>query len=265
MDQPDPVIFRASTFFNPEVRKNNLYWTEYLIPNNCIYSIEGNLALKNNVGLKGGFSFYRGGEKNDFTEGDVTIIKLYQRHLSNVLKYYGDTADSTSILFMLENYNCVGVAILDSRYDIMRSSNTFKNLVNKKQNKINIVGKMRQLAIKLVKSGENSAEYKFEEEAVYLEMTRLPADSKAEGGQFSCLLYDLSHFSNQTLYQAKEKYVLTSREFEIIQAILKGKSNEEIAEELYLSLPTVKKYLASIYSKMEIKNQKQIFDKLKLI
>ena len=75
----------------------------------------------------------------------------------------------------------------------------------------------------------------------------------------------MSYFFQQTLIKAKEKYYLTPREFDIIKEVLKGKKNEEIAANLYISIPSVKKYLASIYSKMEIKTQKQIFEKLKLI
>ena len=267
MDQPEPIVFKSSAFFDQEERKNNVYWTEYLIPSNCIYSIEGNLKLKNDTGLKGGFSFYRGKEKNDFSDTEIAIIRILQPHISNVLKYYGNQADSTSILFLLENYNCVGLAIADKHFDIIRSNDTFQFLASEKYKGVNIENRIYDLCAKLAKSEDDSIEHKFDDEAMYLEIRKVPSGSYTQlgGGQFSCLLYDLSYFSTHTLNQAKKKYILTDREFDILQSVLKGKSNDEIAEELYLSLPTVKKYLASIYSKMEIKNQKQIFDKLKLL
>lgn len=267
MDQKEPIVFKSSTFFNQDERKNNVYWTEYLIPSNCIYSIEGNLKLKNDTELKGGFSFYRGKEKQDFSNTEVAIIKILQPHISNVLKYYGNQADSTSILFQLENYSCVGLSVIDKNLDIVKSNDTFRSLITDKYKDANIECKVKDLCAQLTKSKEDAIEYKFDDEAMHLEIRKVPQDSYTQlgGGEFSCLLYDLSHFSSHTLNQAKEKYQLTDREFDIIKAVLKGKSNDEIAAELYLSLPTVKKYLASIYSKMEIKNQKQIFEKLKLL
>jgi DNA-binding NarL/FixJ family response regulator len=44
----------------------------------------------------------------------------------------------------------------------------------------------------------------------------------------------------------------TSREQEIIRMLVRGASNKEIAETLYLSMGTVKNYISQIYSKAEI-------------
>ena len=78
----------------------NVYWTDYLIPSNCVYSLEGNLQIKTHK-IKGAFNFYRGEEKTDFSEKDVALMALLQPHLSNVLKYYGEEKDATSIFFCL--------------------------------------------------------------------------------------------------------------------------------------------------------------------
>lgn len=48
----------------------------------------------------------------------------------------------------------------------------------------------------------------------------------------------------------KETYVLTEREIEIAQALMKGLSSKEIANSLYLTQGTVKNYLSSIYTKI---------------
>lgn len=266
MDQGSPVIFRSSTFFNHELRKETTYWKEYLVPNNCIYSVEGNLSIKSNKNLKGGFCFYRGAEKSDFTEQDLRIIKFFQPHLSNIFKYYGNEADSSSIIFMLDNYSYVGLGMLDKQYSIIRCNNSFQKFLDG-ENSYDIQSKIKQLCRNLTNGTSNkiSMEYKFDETPIFLEVSKVPNATEKDESQFSCMIYDISYFFNHTLNQAKETYALTPREFDIVQAVLKGRSNEEIAKELYLSLPTVKKYLASIYSKMEIKNQKQIFEKLKLL
>lgn len=46
-----------------------------------------------------------------------------------------------------------------------------------------------------------------------------------------------------------KKYFLTSRETEIAYLVLKGYSNAKIAQELYVSIPTVKKHLSAIFDK----------------
>ncbi|HUM28044.1 MAG TPA: helix-turn-helix transcriptional regulator, partial [Anaerolineales bacterium] len=48
------------------------------------------------------------------------------------------------------------------------------------------------------------------------------------------------------------KHGITDREREIIVKVMQGKSNEEIARELFISLATVKTHLHNIYRKIGI-------------
>lgn len=59
---------------------------------------------------------------------------------------------------------------------------------------------------------------------------------------------------------AKSKYIdnLTSREIEIVKLIGKGKSNKEIASELFLSEGTVKNYITNILSKLYLRDRTQV-------
>lgn len=55
--------------------------------------------------------------------------------------------------------------------------------------------------------------------------------------------------------QAAERAKITSREQEIIDFILEGYTNEEIADLLFISANTVKKHLSNIYIKLGIKSR----------
>jgi len=50
---------------------------------------------------------------------------------------------------------------------------------------------------------------------------------------------------------------LTNREFEILMLIAEGKTNQEIAEELFIGLKTVKTHVSNILSKLEIQDRTQ--------
>lgn len=50
-------------------------------------------------------------------------------------------------------------------------------------------------------------------------------------------------------------YDFTERELEIIELMLKGFSNKEICETLYLSVGTVKNYMSTIYSKLGVNDR----------
>lgn len=271
LDRPNPFVFKSTDFFNMEKRTETEYWKDYLVPTNCIYSIDGNIQLKNPHGLLGMFCFYRNGNRSDFTDKDLYFARLLQPHLSNVFKYYMEYDDSDNLPIMMDNYNCVGVCLIDENMQIIRSNNKFKEIEHEHPGIIS--SKIISMCCDLNKNDNNGEklfnEYKFDESPIFLEVDKISETQynkdKKNDVRYSCLVYDLSYFFQQTLMNAKEKYFLTPREFEIITKILKGKKNEDIAAELYLSIPSVKKYLASIYSKMEIKTQKQIFEKLKLL
>lgn len=271
LDRSNPLVFKSTDFFNMEQREKTEYWKDYLLPTNCIYSIDGNIQLNSSKGLLGQFCFYRNGGRSDFTDDELQVAKMLQPHLSNVFKHYTEYDYPNEIPFLMENYNCAGICLIDGNFQIARSNNKFKTLEHDHAGIIS--NKLQSLCCDLKKNEGNQdklyEEYKFDETPVFLEVSKLPTilgnRTQQSNIQYCGVAYDLSYFFQQTLMQAKEKYYLTAREFEIIKLVLKGRKNEEIAAELYLSTPSVKKHLASIYSKMEIKTQKQIFEKLKLI
>ncbi len=55
-----------------------------------------------------------------------------------------------------------------------------------------------------------------------------------------------------------EKYDINDKEKEIIELIAEGRSNKEIATELYLSEGTVRNYLSSILEKLNLRDRTQL-------
>lgn len=60
------------------------------------------------------------------------------------------------------------------------------------------------------------------------------------------------------LNRFSSEYRITSREQEIIKLIIQGKTNKEIAGELFLSTQTVKNYIHKIFKKIHVKNRGQL-------
>ncbi len=68
-----------------------------------------------------------------------------------------------------------------------------------------------------------------------------------------------------TLENLYQKYGISKREKQIIAEICKGKTNQEIAEELFISLQTVKDHTYNIFRKVNVRNRvqlTQVFSKL---
>lgn len=57
------------------------------------------------------------------------------------------------------------------------------------------------------------------------------------------------------------KLNLTEREYDVLQLIVKGHSNADIAEHLFLSVSTVKTHVSNLFVKMNVKNRTQAMEK----
>lgn len=61
-----------------------------------------------------------------------------------------------------------------------------------------------------------------------------------------------------------DRFNITSREKEVLILIIKGKSYNQVCEELFISLPTVKTHITRIYKKMNIKNKVELINLLNI-
>lgn len=66
-------------------------------------------------------------------------------------------------------------------------------------------------------------------------------------------------FPRSTPAEIAAVYSLTPRESEVLVLLLQGKSNRQIAESLFVSLPTVKTHLARIFEKTGAGNRLEVF------
>jgi len=78
---------------------------------------------------------------------------------------------------------------------------------------------------------------------------------------FIMLSYEDNEVKNSSLQQ-KPDTKLTVRERQILNLIVQGKTNQEIAEELYISIDTVKKYLSVLFEKFNVKNRTSLMYKI---
>ena len=61
----------------------------------------------------------------------------------------------------------------------------------------------------------------------------------------------------------KEKFLLSTRELEVLEQLSKGLKNQAIADNLFLSISTVKKHIENIYTKLQAHNRIEALQKAK--
>lgn len=60
-----------------------------------------------------------------------------------------------------------------------------------------------------------------------------------------------------------EKLELSRRELEVLELMARGLSNQEIAEQLFVSLNTIKTHSSNLFSKLDVKRRTQAIEKAK--
>jgi DNA-binding CsgD family transcriptional regulator len=87
------------------------------------------------------------------------------------------------------------------------------------------------------------------------------------------IMISLISWKKYRLSQAKKQWDLSQicsesniskREKEIIELVIRGKTNKEIADELYISTKTVKYHLYNVFQKMGVKNRLQLINSIRL-
>jgi DNA-binding NarL/FixJ family response regulator len=68
----------------------------------------------------------------------------------------------------------------------------------------------------------------------------------------------LRHFADAGAIRAGGTDVLSDREEEIVGAVARGRTNQEIADELFISVSTVKSHLANIQTKLGLRNRVEV-------
>ncbi len=71
--------------------------------------------------------------------------------------------------------------------------------------------------------------------------------------------------SNQNTgpYNRTKRVELSSRELEILHLLIKGHTNKNIAEQLFISTHTAKRHTENIYRKLQVHNRIGLFQKAK--
>lgn len=263
-----PVMFRSSDIFLIGERKKTNYYQDHLEPAKMHHSIEGNLYVGNN-GYVVGLGIHKSREYEDFTLRELDIMKLIRPHLSRIAQRLCENKSTATEIFdtssVLSSSDKIGIWIWNWQIELVEEKIGGNDFIHNHEDELkNILQTLcRSLRNNIEKDTEPSNQYRMKskiiisEKSYYVDIVYRPELEK-EQGVFAAILYDYTGIIDNIMFDMKEKFSLTEREYDVFQCMVKGMSNQEIQDHLYISMPTVKKHLTNIYHKLGVEGRHQL-------
>lgn len=270
---PQPIMFRSSDIFLQAERKKTDYYQKMLEPAKMHFSIEGNLYVEGN-GYIVGLGIHRSRERGDFSQRELEIIKLARPHLSRVAQKFCeekraavDIIDPTAVLSGSDE---VGIWVWNWEAELIGENVGDNDFLQKHGDELKKI--LQTLCVRLrqnIESGARASSSPFHmkskiiisEKSYYVDLA-YRREAEREEGVFVAILYDYTGIIDNIMEDMKEKFNLSQREYDVFQCVVKGMSNQEIQEALFISLPTVKKHLSNIYQKVGVDGRRQLMNSI---
>ncbi|MFD2131666.1 response regulator transcription factor [Pseudogracilibacillus auburnensis] len=211
-----------------------------------------------NKSIYGGIGFSRFKGDKPFTHKDKQILQALSIHLQHVVKHSMVMKEYEAENYFLKRMKSDELGIIQ---------------VNENQN-ISFYNEVAQKIIETIYPDTSVEEFFQTSLTSYLPEGESPIHISINGWKMKIMLqkkrYSISKNYSIYLYPQEKKdknddlrTLLSKRELEIFDFVLKGYTNEQIANELWISINTVKKHLQNMYEKTEVSNRTSLIFKLK--
>lgn len=220
------------------------------------------LSKKDNVQFTKGGDLFSGYENSNLADAEWRRLLKFENSLK---KNYENKNDSGAFVTQIKNYTKDSVQILMVKLIGIKQLEN-KNLLEKDITKH--PNYYLALLEELMESELDRSEYHFLER----KLAYLTQDVVEKKYQFSKAVNILSAIVIAGLLffviALKRKRTLiivdlSKQEKNVHALILAGKSNKEIANELFISLSTVKTHITSIYSKLKVSSRQELFQRIR--
>jgi DNA-binding NarL/FixJ family response regulator len=167
------------------------------------------------------------------------------------LQVVAEAADGVAALRALETHSA-DVLLLDLRMPLLDGLGCLEKVLER-------FPEVRVLILSVDDNPESAVEALRRGASGYVIKSVRPADLAAAIRQTACgtVMIGGPHVTRAMTPPPAREHVLTEREEQVLRLVAEGKTNAEIARELFISVKTVKFHLTSIYAKLGVANRTQ--------
>jgi DNA-binding CsgD family transcriptional regulator len=243
-----PVVYTARDFFEGRVRVGDEPRSLFLTENRDFHTACLRIVYKEK--FLGEIYLHRSCGGPPFSEEDVFCLKLLQPHISTVI------SNIHALLALRQTESAgrskCGLCLLDEHLSV-----TGTNACGLDMLKIttvfgsSLLYHVKEMCAELTREGTDGKSSVFK---------TLQGDIKAEvsrAGSQSKFVVEMESLSKDPL-ASDYKYKFSKREAEIIDALIQGKNNRQIAQSIRLSPNTIKTHVKNIFKKAGVGNRTEL-------
>lgn len=216
---------------------------------------------------------YKTIDSGDFTEREKELFQYIGRAFnhSKILfsKFFNQQRKLQSVSAYCDE-SSIGFAIVDSEGKLLQSNLAFMNFSAKLSSGLT-KGEITKDIIFAVTGTDKLPEGNYFREEAHVDGINIIIQKKkvvlfmcAENLFFITLQKDKrERISDVNSVALSSRYGLTRRETDVVLLVAKGYNNQEISEELFIGLSTVKTHISNIYSKLTVNSRTELLMKLR--
>lgn len=250
--------FEKTEYYNDFLKKGKLYH-------------QVSLYLKSKDRLIGAIGILRPKENGDFSHREIIMLNNINRFVSQSLDAflnYSITKQKKELLEECTNEMPAGLITLDSSLNVMFANEPAREMCSE------IIGSSPTVSVRNLVDMIDSQHYiksltpgsciYFIAQQYKIKVMTIEVHGTYNAVETSYMIYIAKEDrKNLNSYlKARNEFHLTNRELEVVDLILKGLSNKEIADKLFISNYTVKNHIENIFKKMDVTNRTSIISKL---
>lgn len=232
------------------------YYQDFLKSDMLYYELV--LPLVANKRLIGGIGLFKQKFDENFTNRDIVILNKLNQFIASDLWAF---LEYSRVLKDCHTYNnCIdetptGIIILDKNFSIKNCNKTAEALADKIQ--ISIQHFIYEIISKFTHELDKpQLDINFLYKSFRINIIRKPVPTFGSGDYvYIIFISEENEGKHIDIDNFQHSCNLTSREYEILELVKNGLSNEEIAEKLYISIHTVKSHMENIFTKLQVKSR----------
>jgi len=221
------------------------------------------LYLANETIIYGGIGFVRFKGESPFTQKDKEILRTLSIHLQHLVKNKMRLKEvkAANLFFNKDENDALGIIQVNKDQSILFYNEVAQNIIET-IDPSSTMEEYFQTSIhpNLTQSlSDKESPYYFNLNKRKIKVIAHEIDERNPMAEkYTIYLYH----EEKTITETHPLSLLSNRELEIYELVLKGSTNEEISKQLWISIHTVKKHLRNMYEKLGVSNRTSLIYKL---